>query len=339
MVAVHCGVAEEYMGRGRQLGWMAAAAMSAACATSAITDDPTLDWDGNPSIPAAGDAGGAGDAGADDVGEEDAGEEDAAPSEVEPDAALEEPADAGEEDPPENDGGLDAGLSGNGSADAATADAGRDAGRDASTPDASTQPDATVDAGPPACPSGTDRCGSECVDTSSESNHCGDCDTVCSTAQVCTAGSCVDPAPTASNCTSKTYGGHNYLFCTGRSDDWVDARRQCINLRMDLGVPDNQAEQDFFKANQGGKALWIGVNDRQTEGEFHAVRFGSANSDTGAQPSFRPWASGEPNNDKNCVILGILCTSDEDCAQLRSQDGLWNDSTCSNTSSYVCESY
>jgi Lectin C-type domain/Stigma-specific protein, Stig1 len=314
------------MGRGRQLGWMAAAAITAACATSAISDDPRFDRDGKPSIPAGGDASDTGDL----------GEEDAASSEVEPDAALVEPEDAGEEDPPEGDGGLDAGLSENGSADAATADAGRDAGRDASTPDASTQPDAAVDAAPPACPSGTDRCGSECVDTSSESNHCGDCDTVCSSAQVCTDSQCVE---IVDGCTGAAFAGHRYQFCTARSDDWVDARRQCLGLGMDLGVPDNQAEQDFFEANQAGKTLWIGVNDRQTEGEFHAVPFGNASNYVGAQPSFRPWARDEPNNTRNCAVLGVLCTSDEDCAQLRSEDGLWNDSTCTNTNSYVCESY
>jgi hypothetical protein len=316
------------MGRRSGRSWAVGSVLLAACARSAITDAPTLDWDGEPAV--ALDAGNS----ALDGAEADDG---AVPGD---DAAI--VADDGGEDAGDVDAEADAGEDADTTEpDAGDASAAPDASAkpDASVPDASAPADAGVDAGPPACPTNTERCGTDCVDTQSESAHCGRCDNVCGGTQICTDGACVAPPITVTNCTAKSYGGHSYQFCTGRSDDWVDARKQCISLDLDLAVPDDQAELDFMKSNNGGQTMWIGVSDRDSEGNYRAVRFGSANSTQGSTVGFKPWASGEPNNTKTCAILGLICSGDEDCMQMRNSDGLWNDNKCSDTIAYACESY
>ncbi|MBN2192490.1 MAG: hypothetical protein JW751_06705 [Polyangiaceae bacterium] len=48
------------------------------------------------------------------------------------------------------------------------------------------------DAGSGGCPGAEVHCGDECVDTRTDTVHCGRCDHPCATDQACEAGTCVD---------------------------------------------------------------------------------------------------------------------------------------------------
>ena len=57
------------------------------------------------------------------------------------------------------------------------------------------------------CPADRTECGSECVDTSSDTDHCGRCDHRCAAEQVCEDGSCVDPDGPGAAGSTGTGGG------------------------------------------------------------------------------------------------------------------------------------
>lgn len=62
------------------------------------------------------------------------------------------------------------------------------------TPDAAPPDAAPPDASPPdAIPCDYTRCGNECVDTTSDHEHCGDCDVGCSPSQDCDSSDCLCP--------------------------------------------------------------------------------------------------------------------------------------------------
>ena len=42
------------------------------------------------------------------------------------------------------------------------------------------------------CPTGQSKCDGQCVDTATDPEHCGGCDTACSQDQFCHLGACVD---------------------------------------------------------------------------------------------------------------------------------------------------
>lgn len=58
-------------------------------------------------------------------------------------------------------------------------------------PEAAEMPGATADEPGPACtPSAPDSCGSACVNTRTDRDHCGGCDVTCEGFQICTEGKC-----------------------------------------------------------------------------------------------------------------------------------------------------
>lgn len=234
-----------------------------------------------------------------------------------------------------NDGGLDASRP---TADAAVRDA---AARDAAVPD--TGAPAAADSGtqPVACSNGQTNCGNTCVDTTSDEANCGGCGTACAADQTCSNNSCTGgPASgVPSGCTSRTLGAHGYAFCTNQLS-WTDARRACLDAKLDLVVIDDAAENDFAHGN--GES-WIAANDRTDERQWLSVVPGDANRANGSPVTFTLWQSGEPNNDAKCdglPVLGVCLgqRSDEDCGMLTA-DGSWNDADCGQRRGFVCESY
>jgi len=82
----------------------------------------------------------------------------------------------------------------------------------------------------------------------------------------------------------------------------------------------DQAEQDFLSSKASSGRVWIGLNDRTTEGTFQWMNGGTS--------SYRNFSSGEPNNDGN-----------EDCVHMNYGGALgrWNDTECYNTYKTVIE--
>jgi hypothetical protein len=219
----------------------------------------------------------------------------------------------------------------------AVVDSGAPARPDAGVPDAG-QP--VVDAGPPACASGTMMCGSQCIDTKTSSQNCGACGTVCNNGSTCSNSKCTAPITVPGGCTARVLEGRTYAFCTN-ARSWRDARRSCIDAKMDLALVGSNAESDFIKANGDS---WIAAEDIDKEGTWVAPTLGNAGSNTGPALAFTRWRQGEPSNSQRCDGVDVFVTclgrrSDEDCALVRSADGQWNDSDCDDAHNYVCEPF
>ncbi|AGB03298.1 Stigma-specific protein, Stig1 [Methanoregula formicica SMSP] len=66
--------------------------------------------------------------------------------------------------------------------------------RTSETPGASVTteiPATTITAGKPSCPSGQTLCDGSCIDTQSDSQHCGACGHICNTSEPCSEGKCL----------------------------------------------------------------------------------------------------------------------------------------------------
>ena len=175
----------------------------------------------------------------------------------------------------------------------------------------------------------------------------------------------VDEATTCSTCVQRNNGDRSYLFCGRRFREWTEARDACAALGYRLATVNDATENAWLQSTlrtaiPGGCAntcvwaddnvcddggtnatwtecdygtdcrdcgsrsypatAWIGSNDRTTEGTFTWV--------SGITSTFTSWAGGEPNNS----------SGDEDCAELRGADGLWNDVRCNRDRAFICES-
>ncbi len=178
----------------------------------------------------------------------------------------------------------------------------------------------------------------------------------------------VDEATTCANCTQRNNGGRSYLFCGRRFQTWNSARDACAALgdyrlvsigdgaenewvrstlvslyppaceQSCIGNGDgictdggfNSASNDCEYATdcsdcgfRGAPAnFWIGFNDQVTEGNFQWV--------SGVAVTYTNWPPAEPND-----------LNGEDCTEVRTESGLWNDEKCTDSRvvrPWVCES-
>ncbi|MEY4511102.1 MAG: hypothetical protein RLZZ450_3224 [Pseudomonadota bacterium] len=231
---------------------------------------------------------------------------------------------------------------GSGRLDSGVRDAGKpptDAGQppkpDTGAPDAGPP---VVDAGAPGCTGGTTMCGSQCADTKTSSQNCGACGTVCNNGSTCVDSKCTTPVTVPSGCTAKVFENRTYAFCTN-TRNWRDARRSCIDAKMDLALVTSNAEGEFIKGNGDS---WFAADDLDREGSWVAPTLGNAGSNNGPALTFTRWSAGEPSNTQRCDGVDIFVTclgrrSDEDCGMIRGADGLWNDDDCDRSKRYVCE--
>ncbi|HEV8247963.1 MAG TPA: C-type lectin domain-containing protein [Polyangiaceae bacterium] len=125
-------------------------------------------------------------------------------------------------------------------------------------------------------------------------------------------------------CNIHWYQTHAYLYCTTPSD-WASAEAACASVGYYLVTIDNQSENAEVSSTASSYSTskwWMGLNDRQSEGQFAW--------DSGSPVSYADWETGEPNDQ------GMS----EDCAQLNRfyPSQTWNDEPCSTTLRYVCES-
>ncbi|KAI9525336.1 hypothetical protein NQZ68_005881 [Dissostichus eleginoides] len=101
---------------------------------------------------------------------------------------------------------------------------------------------------------------------------------------------------------------------------WQDSRKDCQQRGADLMIINSQEEQDF--TGQYKHVTWIGLTDRDTEGEWKWV--------DGTQLTTRFWHSGEPNSHQKI---------NEDCVNINHFDNQnsWNDAPCENEYLWICE--
>lgn len=191
------------------------------------------------------------------------------------------------------------------------------------------------DSGPPPCAL---TCGGSCVDPRTHPAHCGGCGTTCGATETCSQSKCA-LAPSVRGCSVKRFNNRDYLLCT-EEKSWRDARKVCLDARMDLAVVDSRAENDFLRMQADS---WIAPNDITREGEWRVPELGATNL-AGAALGYTRWASLEPNNFVRCdginIVVGCLGGEviDEDCALLRG-DGSWIDLECGLTYKFACEAF
>lgn len=127
-------------------------------------------------------------------------------------------------------------------------------------------------------------------------------------------------------CDVVPYGGHAYMFCTA-AVTWSDARQDCLAYGYDLATINDSAEDTFLTleaANYSSASsayFWIGYTDALVEGSFGWA--------SGSSFTYTNFNSGEPNNlfgNEDCVVMAYPIS------------GHWNDWSCSNTATFLCES-
>ncbi|MCI0534671.1 MAG: hypothetical protein L0Z50_05535 [Verrucomicrobiales bacterium] len=112
------------------------------------------------------------------------------------------------------------------------------------------------------------------------------------------------------------FKGHRYFLLTG--SNWLDAESEAQSMGGHL-VTINDAEEEqwliaaFATWDGIERSLWMGFNDRATEGQFEWA--------SGEPVTYTNWDNGEPNN--NATSEG------EDCAHIwplsYGNGGKWND--------------
>jgi hypothetical protein len=121
-------------------------------------------------------------------------------------------------------------------------------------------------------------------------------------------------------CPSRTHAGAFYLLCVNQRT-WDNARGVCQDFGLDLVVINGLDESVYVREEArlvGGESWWLGFSDLAQEGQWAWV---DASAD-----GFLRWTQGEPNN-----------FNEEDCAELQTSTGRWNDIACGLRRPFVCE--
>jgi hypothetical protein len=152
----------------------------------------------------------------------------------------------------------------------------------------------------------------------------------------------IDEANTCrSGCVGVTYLGKGYMYCytQPRRATWPDAEADCERQGMHLVRIDDAAENQWIIDLTTGlgytSGIWIGANDRQTDGVWvwmDGVQFwqGTGNAGGPVAGLYNDWGIGQPNN--NAV-------GGEACAELEpGTPSIWNDLGCDSfMRAYLCE--
>ena len=122
-------------------------------------------------------------------------------------------------------------------------------------------------------------------------------------------------------CRGRIRGDRRYFFCSDGAP-WEAARAACRDRGGDLAVIETPAENDYLRreASEVARAnWWIGLSDRAEEGTFAWI--------DGQALEYRNWSGNEPND----------WQGSEDCGELISGTGLWNDFRCDRRRPFICE--
>ncbi|XP_077347035.1 macrophage mannose receptor 1-like [Lithobates pipiens] len=118
------------------------------------------------------------------------------------------------------------------------------------------------------------------------------------------------------------YAGYCY-YLYKEAKVWQDAMSSCRKDEGDLASLHNVEESSFANANfvfEGGKNVWLGLNDLKTENLFEW-------SD-GTPVTYTVWQRGEPSHMDN---------RKEDCVALNTTLGHWSDQACEKKLPYICK--
>ncbi|XP_047434295.1 CD209 antigen-like protein C [Mugil cephalus] len=110
----------------------------------------------------------------------------------------------------------------------------------------------------------------------------------------------------------------SFYYVSSTKKTWQDSRNDCLRRGADLMIINSQEEQNF--ARRFRKYMWVGLNDKQTEGRWEWVN--------GNAMTTSYWSEGEPNGGRR-----------ENCGNVKNfeYDYSWNDEDCSTSLFWVCE--
>ena len=118
--------------------------------------------------------------------------------------------------------------------------------------------------------------------------------------------------------------GSYYHFSQNRLK-FSEAEASCKSNNAKLFEPKNAAINNDIAAKAKAKGLkhgpWIGIHDINDENNFVYA------SNNAIKISWTNWKNGEPNNSGG----------KEDCVQLSTTNGKWNDNNCLKKFNYICE--
>ncbi|XP_053335422.1 CD209 antigen-like protein E [Clarias gariepinus] len=111
-------------------------------------------------------------------------------------------------------------------------------------------------------------------------------------------------------------------FMSNENKSWTESRQDCRDRGADLVIINSREEQEFMGKQLGTFEGWIGLSDRDTEGEWKWVN--------GTPLTTASWAKGEPND-----------VGDEDCAVIFSAPNVtvWNDKKCFIKQPWICKKH
>ncbi|XP_039998644.1 macrophage mannose receptor 1-like [Xiphias gladius] len=129
-------------------------------------------------------------------------------------------------------------------------------------------------------------------------------------------------APETGFCSSPWIPYNGHCFHLNRTQKtWSDAQRECRSEGGDLVSIRNVEDQSFVISQIGYAStdeLWIGLNDRKTEGLFDWSDHSTV--------SFTSWEFGKP----------AVSTDIKDCVLIRGENGNWADHVCEEKHGYIC---
>uniref|UniRef100_A0A8D3DFH1 Macrophage mannose receptor 1-like n=1 Tax=Scophthalmus maximus TaxID=52904 RepID=A0A8D3DFH1_SCOMX len=135
----------------------------------------------------------------------------------------------------------------------------------------------------------------------------------------------VTPTPTLTEqgfCSSPWIPYNGHCFHLQRSlQTWSNAQIECRKERGDLVSIRNVEDQSFVISQLGyasSDELWIGLNDRRTEGFFDWSDYSAV--------SFTSWEYGKP----------AVSTDGEDCVLIKGEKGNWADRSCDEKHGFIC---
>jgi hypothetical protein len=141
-------------------------------------------------------------------------------------------------------------------------------------------------------------------------------------------------------CTTATFNGHFYQFCTSVPLAWTDADNDCAAKGMRLVRIDDAAENTWvhttaFAGAAGTNSTywpWIGATDQAVVGDWRwtdgALFWIGGSNGTPQGGLYSNWVSGSPTNGGAATDCGILQYST-----------YWADWDCTRLEPYVCEQY
>ncbi|XP_017316741.1 C-type lectin domain family 4 member E isoform X2 [Ictalurus punctatus] len=111
-------------------------------------------------------------------------------------------------------------------------------------------------------------------------------------------------------------------YMSNEEKNWEESRQDCREKGADLVIINSKEEQEFISKILSRRKAWIGLNDRDREGEWKWV------DGTPLNTGF--WGQSEPNS----------AAGEEDCVVIHDHtDPVWNwsDYPCSRQFIWICE--